>query len=320
MSAGEQERMTTSGRFDPLIDHLHLLRLQAGQPSYADLARTLAERRVADGADAHAARIAKSTLHDAFRHGRARINVGLTREIAAALGGDAAELERILLACEQRPTASAQRHDPAPVGADVASPGPSTRDTLLLALACIAVNLVGREFVDFFRFPIYLDMIGTAVAAIVLGPWRGAGVGLATNVLGIIGSGWISLPFALVNMAGALVWGYGVRRMRLGLSLPRFFALNLLTALVCTSVAVPVIVVFLGDYLRVGHDAITQLVQDSIDTFVVAVGFSNILTSTADKLISGFLALVVVSALPAAFRRGYDLILVTDGDPAPSRR
>ena len=51
-------------------------------------------------------------------------------------------------------------------------------------------------------------MIGTMVTAVILGPWWGALVGAITNIVNSFISGPISLPFALCNVVGALVWGY----------------------------------------------------------------------------------------------------------------
>ncbi|HEY0950781.1 hypothetical protein [Nocardioides sp.] len=297
-----------SGRWDGLIAHLHELRDGAGCPSYAALARLITDQRIADGQDVYGARIARSSVHDAFRYGRTRINVDLTKELVRALGADPALVDRWVeeaTRVRRAPTAEAPTPGPAPV----AGPGPGA--VALLLLGCLALNLAGREFVDFFELPVYLDMVGTAIAAIALGPWRGAALGATTNLVGVLGSGWVSVPFGLVNVVGALVWGYGVRRWRLGRTLPRFFALNVLAALACSVFAVPIIVAVFGHDLRTGHDVITHLVDDSIDTFLLALGFSNALTSMADKLISGFVALVVVSALPAALRRDLDLVAVS---------
>ena len=288
---------TQAGRWDPLVDELQSLRRASGDPSYAEIARRIATRRAASGADEHAARVARSTVHHAFAHGRTRIDVSLVREIVGALEADPALVDVWL----------------SPPAAVVEHPAPHRRLIWAVMLGCVAVNLVGREFVDFFQLPFYLDMVGTAIAAIALGPWRGAAVGLATNVLGVVGSGWISLPFALVNVVGALVWGYGVHRFGMGKSLPRFFALSVTTALACSVTAVPIIVAFLGHELRIGHDAITQVVGESVDTFVVAVSFANLLTSTGDKLVSGFIALVVISALPLAWRSRTPLVFVQSG-------
>ncbi len=102
------------------------------------------------------------------------------------------------------------------------------RRALLLLVVCVVVNLLGRSLVELLHLPVHLDMVGTAIAALALGPWRGAAVGLATNLLGVAESGPVSVPFALVNVAGALVWGYGARRWGLGRSLPRFLGLNVL--------------------------------------------------------------------------------------------
>src|SRR5690606_28147164 len=94
---------------------------------------------------------------------------------------------------------------------DVGAPPPERFDAWrpapALMLGCVAVNLLGREFVDLLNLPVYLDMVGTALAAIVLGPWRGAAVGATTNLAGLFISGIASAPFAVVNVVGALVWG-----------------------------------------------------------------------------------------------------------------
>lgn len=56
----------------------------------------------------------------------------------------------------------------------------------------------------------YLDMIGTFLAALVLGPWWGALLGFFTNVLLAI-QGPQYLPYVVVQVVGALYWGYGCR-------------------------------------------------------------------------------------------------------------
>lgn len=289
------------GRWDPLIAELHALRESAGSPSYADLTRRLIEQRIGEGQNEHEARIAKSSVHDAFRYGRSRINQDLTRELVRLLGADPDRVDQWMTACQ-----NSQQAVPTP------APAPASLAQMSLLMGgCVVLNLLGREFVDFFGFPIYLDMIGTAIAAIALGPWRGAAVGMTTNLVGVAGSGWVSIPFGLVNVMGALVWGYGVRRWRMGTTLPRFFGLNIIAAVACSLVAVPILLILFADSLRTGHDNITALIYQSVRPFEVALAFSNLLTSLADKLITGFVALVALSALPQVFRHGYALIVAT---------
>ncbi|CAN5186898.1 hypothetical protein BH09ACT11_BH09ACT11_20970 [soil metagenome] len=310
----DREQAPAKGRWDPLITELHRLREGAGTPSYETLTRNLIAQRVTDGQDQHTARIAKSSVHDAFRFGRSRINESLVKELVRVMDADPSLVAAWVAACAPVSTSSwaPPAHQEAAADAD---PEPVTpAQQLLLAAACVGLSLIGRELVDFFQLPIFLDMTGTAIAAIVLGPWRGAAVGGVTNLVGVIGSGWISLPFALVNITGALIWGYGIRQWGMGRTLPRFFVLNIVTALACSAVAVPVILTFIEHEFRIGHDAATQGVSDAIGPFVLAVAISNLLTSLGDKLISGFVALVVISALPARIRRRSNLVLSGDSD------
>jgi energy-coupling factor transport system substrate-specific component len=284
-------------RWDPLVERLQDRREAVGGPSYGEIADRVAAAREASGASPHAARVAKSTVYDAFRPGRARINLDLVREIGAVLGAVPAEVDAWIAACARPGVAAAEpAADPS-----VEPPHPTLRPTAALLLGCLCLNLAGRWTVDVLHLPVYLDMVGTAVAALALGPWLGVLVGGTTNLAGVLISGWDSLPFALVNMAGALVWGYGARR--LGRDLPRFLVLNLLVAVTCSLVAVPILVALFGGSVGAGEDTITQTFRDLGNGLVEAVGFSNVLASGADKLISGFVALVVVCSLPAAFRR-----------------
>ncbi|MBZ5735946.1 ECF transporter S component [Nocardioides sp. TRM66260-LWL] len=312
------------GRWDGLAARLQLLRVADGEPSYAEIARRVTLLRAARGLSSDAARVARSTVFDCFRPGRARVSLPLVRDIALVLGVDPADVDGWIAEAQgaqqvhdatpeagQEPEAVPEASsEPLPAetagsaAATVATvaTGPTTGSVLLLMLACVAVNLLGRVVVDVLQLPLYLDMIGTALAALALGPWRGAAVGLATNLVGVVPSGWDSVPFALVNVAGALVWGYGVRR-GLGRTLPRFLALNVAVALACTLVAVPILVLVFGGSVGHGEDAIVDTLRDLGSALVVAIGFSNLIASLADKTISGFLALVGISALPGRMRR-----------------
>ncbi len=317
-----------AARWDRFAWELQALRRVAGEPSFAEIARRVAAARVAGGADEHAARVARTTVYDAFRTGRARVNVPLVREIVRALDGDPAEVDRWLReaspdgrtgrAAEPQP-AEAQPGDASARAAAVPeAPAPAARrHVVLLCLACVLVNLAGRQLVDVLGLPAHLDMVGTAVAAFALGPWHGAAVGLTTNLAGVASSGAVSLPFAAVNVLGALLWGWGVRQWGLGRTLPRFLGLNVLVAAACSLVAVPILVLLLDGFAGNGQETIGRTVEAYGAAFVVAVGTSNLLVSIGDKLISGFVALVTVSSLPASLRTGAVLPIAPPGPPDP---
>ncbi len=161
-----------------------------------------------------------------------------------------------------------------------------------------ALNIVGGYIVGLLHLPIFLDMIGTAVVAIVLGPWWGALVGVITNTGSAFLSGPIGLPFALCNVVGALVWGYGVRSVGMGRSIPRFFILNLIVAVAVSLTAVPIYVFVFGGATGHFSDLMTAAFLAMGQNLIVSVFSSNILVSLADKIISGFVALAIIEALP----------------------
>lgn len=292
--------------WDPFILRLKSYRERVGSPSYRVLAERVAEARVARGVDSYAARVGKTTVYDCFQTGRPRANIELLREVADALAVPASEVDEWVSSCHRSSTPECQ---PPAVEQEVVRSATVAQVALLMG-ACVGVNMLGRVLVDVLHLPLYLDMVGTCIAALALGPWRGAGVGVATNAIGAVPSGWVSLPFALVNLAGALVWGYGVRRGAMGRTLPRFFMLNVLAAVVCSAVAVPILIALYGEAFRDGHDMVTAAVTDVVPNLWAATALSNLLASTWDKLISGFVALVVLSALPAMWRRDFPLATV----------
>jgi energy-coupling factor transport system substrate-specific component len=174
-----------------------------------------------------------------------------------------------------------------------------------------ALNVVGGTINTALSLPTFLDMIGTAVVAILLGPWWGALVGVISNLGGALILGPVGIPFALVNVAGALIWGYGVRSFGMGASAPRFFLLNVVVALVTSAVSAPIVVFVFGGATGHPSDALTIVFANAGQGLFAAVLASNVLVTLADKTISGFVALSIIEALPPELSR--DLRL-----PAPT--
>ena len=186
----------------------------------------------------------------------------------------------------------------------------STRIPLTYVVAlvpvAIALNIVGGLINTALHLPIFLDMIGTAVVAIVLGPWWGALVGALTNVIASFISGPIGLPFAACNVIGALVWGYTIR-WGWGKKFWSFLLVNILVAFFVSLVAVPIYVFIFGGATGHFSDMMTAAFLAMGNNLLVSVFSSNILVSLADKIISGFVALAIIEALPANMTKGLEL-------------
>lgn len=292
--------------FDAIAGDLRALRLQAGAPSFVRLQETITAQRVERGMDEHTARVPRTTVYDAFRDGRKRVDPQLVGEIVRALGATEEEVDAWVDRCEEartqvRRAALASSAAPAPSAeVDVlahAAPKLSLRFSALLLLGCLLLNLLGRLLVHAADLPLDLDMTGTAIAAIVLGPWRGAAVGVATSIAGSAITSWNSVPFTMVEVVGALLWGYGVRR-GWGKNLARFFLLNLLVGVVSMAVATPLILWLDGGFTGNAADLIARHLATVFHSLTAGVVAEDLLTNLADKLLSGFLVLFVLEALP----------------------
>ena len=180
-----------------------------------------------------------------------------------------------------------------------ARPGapPTTLVIALIPLA-VAVNFVANWVAGLLRLPIYLDTIGTFLAAVLLGPWWGALAGVLTNALGIAPNGVSNLLFAPVSVAAALVWGYGIRSLGLGRSGVAFFLLAVVVGIVTGVLATPIVLFLFGG--ATGHPS------DLITAALASIGLekatmiSSVLSSVPDKVISSYIGLAITAALPVA--------------------
>lgn len=188
---------------------------------------------------------------------------------------------------------------------------PSTLAITLVPLAA-ATDIVGSWVAGLLKLPVFLDMIGTCVAAIVLGPWWGALAGVISNVGGAAFNGPSNIPFALANVAGALVWGYGARSFGMGRNAATFFLLNAMVAVVVALVAAPIVLFVYGGATGHASDAITAAIELTGQGLASAVVASNLVINLADKLIAGYVGLAIVQALPPLYLAGVRL-------PASSR-
>ena len=183
---------------------------------------------------------------------------------------------------------------------------PTTYIVALIPVAA-ALNIVGSTINAALRLPTFLVMFGTAVVAMTLGPWRVALAGLITNKGIAIIRNPVSLPFALCNMVGALVWGYGIR-WKMGKSFGRLLILSMFVGFFVSLTAVPIYVLVFGG--ATGHfgDMLTATFVAMGQRLWVSVFSSNILVSFTDKIISTFVALAILGALPKELTSHLELV------------
>lgn len=291
-STGAETRESSDRDLDALARDLQRLRLEAGAVTYTELAKRITHVRESRGMSHAVAKVARSSVYDVFRPGRKRVNAELVGEIVRALGRGENEAKAWQLRAALTRDEAVQPYSTRQV--DTASRGNSAL-LVVLCVAAVGLSQILNFTASALHLPLYLDMVGTAFAAFAFGPWVGAAVGVATNLTGNLMHGdFAGWGFALVQIAGAVVWGCGFRRW-FGKRRWRFAALNAVVAVVCSLVAVPVILIFFGGVSPLSSIADLADAAQQLGTGLVGALFSvNILTSLADKIISGYFALFLV--------------------------
>jgi len=188
----------------------------------------------------------------------------------------------------------------------------ATQAVMIVAL-CAALNVFGGFAARTLSIPVvYLDTVGTFVAAVLLGPWWGAAAGVSYNVVASFTFDPGTAPFAAVSIVVALLWGYGLRKFGLGRSAGSFLGLAIMVAVVASIVASPIVLWLYGGATGSASDAITFFFELIGLGQGPSVFLSNLVSNAADKLIAGSIGLALVRALPDTYLAGIRL-------PPPSR-
>lgn len=323
-----------TARLDELILELRVLRASADM-SYRQLAARIALQREAAGVSPAAARIATSTVSDMFRLGRARINANLFGEVASALEGDlesAARWRQRAVEALSGGDVSTVSAPGAPVPAlaplpDVATPSftltastvPAHPRLALVVFGGLLLNSTGKFFNPLLGDVLFLDMVGTALVALLAGPWASVLVGALFVVVELCKGDIGDALFAVTMLPAALIWGAGVRRGA-ARSLWRFLALSAVVAVATSVLAVPITMLYFGGAVDRGLEGVYSAVAEgqNIDMWAAVFGV-NVGFSLLDKVLTGAIAYAAWRALRARGSGGYASV-VPGADLRPGDR
>ena len=181
----------------------------------------------------------------------------------------------------------------------------TTRAFVLIPVA-IGLNVVGGTFTRVLRLPLFLDVIGTILLAIIAGPWVAVVAGATTNlILGITTSPSTAF-FAIVQVAIALVTGWmAIRGWFRDVSdlrdYARLFLAGVILALTSTLTATPVQVIILGGFSGAGQDAAVGALLATGSSILEAVFATQFTIDILDKLISITVAYLVARQIPERY-------------------
>jgi energy-coupling factor transport system substrate-specific component len=173
----------------------------------------------------------------------------------------------------------------------------STTALVLIPIA-VGINLAGGWVVNTLKLPVFLDMVGTILSAVLAGPLVGATVGLLTNVFMGLTVNPVYFPYALVSIVNGLIVGFMAAR---GLFKPWLGLIGTWVAITLASVATaaPITVyMFGGTTGATGGSAITAFLLATGRKLWTSVAGAAILENGLDRAISIAVAFIVLRAIP----------------------
>ena len=168
---------------------------------------------------------------------------------------------------------------------------------LIFLAFCAALNVGVGAIVGIIKLPIYLDSIGTVIAA-ALGGWL---YGAVVGILGVIIAAVAIYPTApayagtaiIIAIVVSLLVKYGFLR-----SLPMTIVGGLVIGLIAALASSPVTTYLYGGVSLAGTDAVTAFFKATGHTLLESVVLGGLATDPVDKLATSIIVLILLKALP----------------------
>ena len=163
----------------------------------------------------------------------------------------------------------------------------------------IILNVAGAGLNAALSLPLFLDSIGTIMAAAALGPWLGAFTGFATMlIIGVLVNP-VALPFGLVNAMIGVITGLIARRHGFSTLRPLLSTALLLSLL--SPILGTVMAVYLFGGITGGRlDTLTALIAGTGKSIFSSAFLVRLPATVVDKFSSVFLVYLMFRRMPPA--------------------
>ncbi len=163
---------------------------------------------------------------------------------------------------------------------------------ILLIPIGVAINFVGAQIVNLLKLPVYLDTMGTALTAMIGGPWVGMATGIFSNLVkGLLNP--VSLAFTPVQMAVGLTIGF-LSMAGMFTKVWKVLVSAVIVSLATTIVASPIQVLMFGGATGNSSDALVATFLASGQQIWTAVFSTKIINELIDKSICLMIAYFIV--------------------------
>ena len=185
--------------------------------------------------------------------------------------------------------------------------------TLVLIPAAIGINYLGKLFAGILKLPLWLDSIGTCLAAVLAGPIVGAICGAANNIIYGLTMDPISTVYALTNIAIGIVVGIlsynGFMK-----NIKVCIITALITGLAAVAVSTPLNMIFWGGTTgNVWGDALYAWAVASNLPVWIASAIDEIVVDVPDKIAVIIIVFLICKSLPKSL-----ITLYQNGDEVES--
>lgn len=165
----------------------------------------------------------------------------------------------------------------------------------------IVINIVGGLAASTLKLPIFLDSIGTMLAAVSLGPWLGALTGILSNVFQGLATDPVSIPFAIVNAVIGLVVGFLAKKRGFEDYVTPLLA-GIILAIAAPVVGTPIAVYLFGGVTGGGVDILYSVLLKTGHEIFASAFLARIPANLVDKLLSAYLVMFIIRKLPQALK------------------
>lgn len=173
-----------------------------------------------------------------------------------------------------------------------------TTKQLALMGMLIALNVAVGGIVHVVKLPIFLDAIGTILAALVLGLIPGIIVGVLSFVVAAAVISPVYIWFIATQAVIAAFIYLLASRFSAFKSLPRVIPTGIALGVIAGIVSAPVIVIVFGGVAGSGRDLITAGLLSTGQQIYKAVILSGAASEPVDKLLQTLAAFFVLKSLP----------------------
>lgn len=173
------------------------------------------------------------------------------------------------------------------------------RITILFALS-IAINMIGANIALFLKLPIYLDLIGTLLVSVILGPYFAVLSAVISALLNWMTTDIFALFFSPVAIIVALLTGFLLNRNTNLKALP---LKAILISLPGTIIASLITVILFHGITSSGSSIIANVLHALGLDLTFSLIIVQALTDYADRLISLIIVFLIVKQLSPLLKR-----------------